>query len=64
MPANLIGADFDGQVLRPDPPVRRELAAYCRGEGDPLTAAFVECLTANATLMPGHVLSALPRDRR
>jgi DNA-binding transcriptional LysR family regulator len=59
VPANLIGADFDGQVLRPDPPVRRELAAYCRGEADALTAAFIGCLTSHATLMPGHVLSLL-----
>lgn len=62
VPANIIGADFDGQVLRPDPPVRRELAAYCRGDGDPLTAAFVTCLTTHAALMPDHVRALLPKS--
>jgi DNA-binding transcriptional LysR family regulator len=61
VPANIIGADFDGEVLRPEPPVRRELAAYCRGEGDPLTAAFVQCLTGAASLMPDHVRARLGR---
>ncbi|MGW7679223.1 LysR family transcriptional regulator [Kribbella sp. NPDC054772] len=33
-----------GHVLRPDPPVRRTLAAYTRGTPDPLAAAFIEVL--------------------
>ncbi|MFI5690914.1 LysR family transcriptional regulator [Kribbella sp. NPDC051586] len=33
-----------GHVLRPDPPVRRTLTAYTRGEPDPLAAAFIDLL--------------------
>lgn len=55
VPANVIPAGFDGYLLRPDPPVRRSLAAYARTRSDPLTAAFVEVLTATARLTPDHV---------
>jgi DNA-binding transcriptional LysR family regulator len=34
----------DGHILRPDPPVRRTLTAYTRGEPDPLAAAFIDVL--------------------
>ncbi|MBV8931947.1 MAG: LysR family transcriptional regulator, partial [Kutzneria sp.] len=30
VPANVIPARFDGRVLRPEPPIRRQLAAYTR----------------------------------
>ncbi|MER5864989.1 LysR family transcriptional regulator [Kitasatospora sp. NPDC002040] len=44
VPADLLPAGFDGRVVRPEPPVRRVLAAYCRPEPDPLTAAFLAVL--------------------
>ncbi|GAA1142282.1 LysR family transcriptional regulator [Kitasatospora gansuensis] len=44
VPADLLRPGFDGRVLRPEPPVRRTLAAYCRPEPDPLTAAFLAVL--------------------
>jgi DNA-binding transcriptional LysR family regulator len=44
VPANLIPPHFDGRVLRPEPRIRRPLAAYARHRQDPLTDAFVRTL--------------------
>ncbi|MFF1651584.1 hypothetical protein [Streptomyces sp. NPDC058240] len=44
VPANVIPAQFDGFLLRPDPAVP-PLAAYRRNQHDPLTTAFVDVLT-------------------
>lgn len=44
VPANVIPPTFTGRLLRPDPPVHRALAAYTRGQPDPVTTAFVEML--------------------
>ena len=46
VPSNILPTGFDGHVLRPQPPVRRTLTAYTRGEPDPLAAAFIEVLAA------------------
>ncbi|MFB9908749.1 LysR family transcriptional regulator [Allokutzneria oryzae] len=54
-PANVIPPHFDGHVLRPEPPIRRALAAYTRGAPDPLTGAFIETLAANACVLPEHM---------
>jgi hypothetical protein len=40
VPANILPADYPGQVRRPDPPIRRELVAYGRQRPDPMAAAF------------------------
>ncbi|MER5932299.1 LysR family transcriptional regulator [Streptomyces sp. NPDC002054] len=48
VPANLLPPGFAGRVLRPDPPVRRTLAAYTRPHPDPLTTAFLDTLSALA----------------
>ena len=48
VPANVLPPGFAGRVLRPDPPVRRTLAAYTRGVPDPLTAGFIEVLVRHA----------------
>lgn len=61
-PANVIPPRFDGLVLRPDPPVRRTLAAYTRSRPDPLTAAFVETLVRKACVMPAHIRRQLHLD--
>ncbi|GAA0578886.1 LysR family transcriptional regulator [Kribbella sandramycini] len=45
VPDNILPASFDGRILRLDPPVRRQLTAYTRGEPDPLAAAFIASLS-------------------
>ncbi|MFE2721786.1 LysR substrate-binding domain-containing protein [Kitasatospora sp. NPDC059327] len=59
VPANIVPPGFDGLVRRPEPPVRRPLAAYARTRPDPLTAAFVELLARQACLLPPHVAALL-----
>ncbi|MBB5959984.1 DNA-binding transcriptional LysR family regulator [Saccharothrix tamanrassetensis] len=44
VPRNVVPERFDGVVLRPEPPVRRELVAYCHKDPDPLTSAFIGLL--------------------
>ncbi|CCH29049.1 LysR family transcriptional regulator [Actinosynnema sp. NPDC047251] len=44
VPRNVLPETFDGVVVRPDPPVRRELAAFGPKEPDPLTSAFIGLL--------------------
>lgn len=41
VPDNILPKDFDGHVLHLEPPVRRTLTAYTRGQPDPLAAAFI-----------------------
>ncbi|MEU5049114.1 LysR family transcriptional regulator [Streptomyces sp. NPDC021096] len=48
VPANLLPPGFTDRRLCPDPPVRRILCAYTRPAPDPLTAAFLDTLTAHA----------------
>ncbi|MER7080334.1 DNA-binding transcriptional regulator, LysR family [Saccharopolyspora kobensis] len=55
VPANIIPKQFDGELLRPDPPVHRTLTAYTRSGPDPLTAAFVDTLARKASVLPDHV---------
>jgi DNA-binding transcriptional LysR family regulator len=52
VPSNILTPDFEGHVLRPQPPVRRTLTAYTRGEPDPLAAAFIEVLARGKWLSP------------
>lgn len=49
VPGNVVGPDAAAAVLRPDPPVRRELVAFVRGEPSPPAAAFIETLAEHAT---------------
>ncbi|GAB3417513.1 LysR family transcriptional regulator [Flindersiella endophytica] len=64
VPANIIPPRFDGCLLRPQPAIRRMLAAYTRSGGtDPLTAAFIETLVRHACVMPAHVQRALEPAR-
>jgi DNA-binding transcriptional LysR family regulator len=44
VPDNVVSSDLDRTVLRLDPPVVRELAAYTRSEWSPLASAFLEVL--------------------
>jgi DNA-binding transcriptional LysR family regulator len=56
VPSNIIPPGFDGLVLRPDPPVNRELCVYTRVRPDPVTAAFVAAIADQATIAPQHLL--------
>lgn len=60
VPANALPARFAGRLLRPDPPVRRELAVYAR-PADPVAAAFAEIARGKAVLVPAHVRRCLDR---
>jgi DNA-binding transcriptional LysR family regulator len=53
VPDNILPKDFDGHVLRPDPPVRRALTAYTRGRPDPLAQAFVDGFAAGGSRARG-----------
>jgi DNA-binding transcriptional LysR family regulator len=55
VPANIIPPHFPGRILRPEPPVRRMIAAYSRGPLEPLATAFVQALIQHAPLVPAHV---------
>ncbi|MFB7055015.1 LysR family transcriptional regulator [Streptomyces vinaceus] len=44
VPESVVPSGFAGRVLRPEPPVRRMLAAYTRPHPDPLTTAFLDTL--------------------
>jgi DNA-binding transcriptional LysR family regulator len=55
VPANIIPPRFDGCLLRPQPAIRRPLAAYTRSGADPLAAAFIETLVRHACVLPAHV---------
>ncbi|MFE6843927.1 LysR family transcriptional regulator [Streptomyces sp. NPDC057686] len=48
VPESVLPPGFAGRVLRPEPPVRRMLAAYARPHPDPLTTAFLDTLAEHA----------------
>jgi DNA-binding transcriptional LysR family regulator len=52
VPENVIEPGFTGAVLRPDPPVRRELVAFTRTDPSPLVTAFEDVLAEHAVLDP------------
>ncbi|MER5639326.1 LysR family transcriptional regulator [Kitasatospora sp. NPDC002227] len=53
VPAHIVPPGSDAAVLRPDPPVRRTLAAWTRTRPDPLTTAFADLLAEHIRLSPG-----------
>lgn len=59
VPANTVPPHFAGTVLRPDPPVRRQLSGYTRTSPDPVTSSFLDALSTHAPLMPTHVAERL-----
>lgn len=64
VPANVVEPGFTGALLRPDPPVRRELVAFSRADPPPLVAAFADVLEEHAVIDPSQP-SILPgRQRR
>src|SRR3954467_120213 len=52
VPENVVEPGFTGALLRPDPPVRRELVAFTRDDPSPLVAAFVDVLAEHAVIAP------------
>jgi DNA-binding transcriptional LysR family regulator len=50
VPSNVIGPDYERCIMRPDPPILRELAAFTRPYVSPPAAAFIETLADHATL--------------
>ncbi|GAA3117900.1 LysR substrate-binding domain-containing protein [Streptomyces echinatus] len=60
VPGNVLPPEFHGMLLRPDPPLLRTLAAYTRGEPDPITHAFLDMLTAEVPLTPPHIRDRFP----
>lgn len=50
VPDNVVSPDLDAQVVRLDPPVRRELAAYTRTAWSPLASEFLDALKESGWL--------------
>jgi DNA-binding transcriptional LysR family regulator len=50
VPGNVIGPDFECCTVRPDPPIRRDLAAFTRPYASPPALAFIETLAEHAAL--------------
>ncbi|MEY9962722.1 DNA-binding transcriptional LysR family regulator [Streptacidiphilus sp. MAP12-16] len=59
VPGNIVPPRFEGTLLRPDPPVRRQLSVYTRVRPDPITAAFVEAIADQTLVTPPHILRRL-----
>ncbi|MDN5668666.1 MAG: LysR family transcriptional regulator [Renibacterium salmoninarum] len=57
VPANIIGVNFPGHLLRPDPPIVRKIFAFIRSEPDSLLSSFIAGLSENIDLTPEHVRS-------
>jgi DNA-binding transcriptional LysR family regulator len=52
VPGNVVSPDLHPTVVKLDPPVVRELAAYTRSEWSPLASAFLEVLKAGDWVRP------------
>jgi DNA-binding transcriptional LysR family regulator len=63
VPENVVEPGFAGALLRPDPPVRRELVAFSRSDPSPLVSAFTDVLAEHAVIDPRKP-SILPGRQR
>ena len=63
VPENAVEPHFTGAVLRPDPPVQRELVAFTRADPPPLVEAFTDVLAEHAVIDPRRP-SILPGRQR
>jgi DNA-binding transcriptional LysR family regulator len=52
VPENVLEPGFTGAVLRPEPPVHRELVAFTRDRPSPLVGAFSDVLAEYAVIDP------------
>ncbi len=59
VPGNVVPPRFEGVLLRPDPPVRRQLSVYTRVRPDPITAAFVAAIADETLVTPPHIIRRL-----
>lgn len=50
VPANVLDASFQGEIIFLDPPCRRVIHAYTRTVPDPLVAAFIDSVVKHANL--------------
>lgn len=50
VPRNIIGPGTGGHVLRLDPPIMREISAFCRATPDSVTRSFIEVAIDHAQL--------------
>jgi DNA-binding transcriptional LysR family regulator len=50
VPANVVGPEFECCTIRPEPPIRRELAAFTRQYVSPPASAFIDTVAEHATL--------------
>jgi DNA-binding transcriptional LysR family regulator len=55
LPGNVVPAAFGGVLRRPDPPVRRPLAAYTRVRPDPITAVFLDAICHHTLATPAYL---------
>jgi DNA-binding transcriptional LysR family regulator len=54
VPENVVEPGFTGALLRPDPPVSRELVAFTRARPSPLVTAFSDVLAEHAVIDPSQ----------
>ena len=59
VPENVVEPGFTGALLRPDPPVHRELVAFSRADPSPLVREFTDVLAEHAVIDP-RLPSILP----
>ncbi|ONI92110.1 LysR family transcriptional regulator [Saccharothrix sp. ALI-22-I] len=59
IPLNVIPPNFDGRLLRPDPPVRRTMSVYTRHGDEPVVSAFISTLIRTVELIPNHLRAVL-----
>jgi DNA-binding transcriptional LysR family regulator len=52
---NIVPPNFDGHLLRPNPPVLRPLSAFTRDTPDPITAAFIKTTATDTLVTPSHI---------
>jgi DNA-binding transcriptional LysR family regulator len=58
VPGNVVPVTYDGILLRPDPPVSRQLHLH-QGAPDPITEAFVLAITNKTLEAPIHIQERL-----
>jgi DNA-binding transcriptional LysR family regulator len=54
VPENVVEPGFTGALLRPDPPVSRELVAFSRADPSPLVREFTDVLAEHAVIDPSR----------
>lgn len=63
IPANTLGPAFPGHVLRPDPPIHRNIYVIGRGQLQPPAQAFAATVRTSAELTPPWLLATWAGDQ-